>query len=142
MIYKDQFQQEWHDSIHNSNKCLIYRMFKTEFRFEKYLTSIPLKLRNLFTKFRCRSTRLPIESGVFVGIKRDDRVCTLCESHDIGDEFHYIFTCSFFSNDRQRYIESKYRKFRSAFNLNSLFNVSGPRLTQLCKFIEIIMRNF
>ena len=31
-------------------------------------------------------------------------------------------------NDRQRYIESKYRKFPSAFNLNSLFNVSGPRL--------------
>ena len=142
MIYKDQFQQEWHDSIHNSNKCLVYRMFKTEFRFEKYLTSIPFKLRNLFTKFRCRSTRLPIESGVFVGIKRDDRVCTLCESHDIGDEFHYIFTCSFFSNDRQRYIESKYRKFPSAFNLNSLFNISGPRLTQLCKLTEIIMRNF
>ena len=67
MIYKDQFQQEWHDSIHNSNKCLVYRMFKTEFRFEKYLTSIPFKLQNLFTKFRCRSTRLPIESGVFVG---------------------------------------------------------------------------
>ena len=90
---------------------------------------------------------MPIESGVFVGIKRDDRVCTLCESHAIGDEFHYIFTCSFFSNDRKRYIqnvESKYRKFPSAFNLNSLFNVglSGPRLIQLCKFIEIIMRNF
>ena len=60
----------------------------------------------------------------------------------LGDEYHYIFTCSFFSNDRKRYIESKYRKFPSAFNLNSLFNVSDPHLTQLCKFIEIIMRNF
>ena len=47
MIYKDQFQQEWHDSINNSNKCLVYRMFKIEFRSEKYLTSIPFKLRNL-----------------------------------------------------------------------------------------------
>ena len=94
MIYKDQFQQEWHDSIHNSNKCLVYRMFKTEFRFEKYLTSIPFKLRNLFTKFRCRSTRLPIESGVFVGIKRDDRVCTFSLLQDAM----FVSVISFFDN--------------------------------------------
>jgi hypothetical protein len=136
--HKDQFQQNWHDSIYNSNKCLIYRMFKTEFRLEKYLTSLPLKIRNLFTKFRCKSTRLPIEAGVFVGISRDDRVCSLCDSHAIGDEFHYIFTCPFFTNDRKRFIEPKYWKFPSAFNMNLLFNVSGPHLVQLCKFIEII----
>jgi len=27
------------------------------------------------------------------------RLCHLCDSNDIGDEFHYIMACSFFNND-------------------------------------------
>ena len=27
------------------------------------------------------------------------RLCHLCDSNDIGDEFHYIMACNFFNND-------------------------------------------
>ena len=37
-ILKDQFLQKWHDEVQNCNKCILYRLFKKDLRFEKYLT--------------------------------------------------------------------------------------------------------
>ena len=42
---KDQFVQEWQNSVFNSSKCSNYRIFKTEFKFENYLVDLPTKLR-------------------------------------------------------------------------------------------------
>jgi len=33
---RDQFIQEWHLTVHESSKCLNYRIFKTTFDFERY----------------------------------------------------------------------------------------------------------
>ena len=38
---------------------------------------------------------LPIETGRWFNIERDDRICHLCNS-DVGDEFYYIFNCTSF----------------------------------------------
>ena len=86
-----------------SNKCLVCRMFKTEFRFY----NVPIKLVFLSNceiyvqNSDVRTLGCQLNQVSLMDIKRYDRVCTLCESHDMGDEFHYVFTSSFkVSNDR------------------------------------------
>ena len=43
---ESQFIQEWHSSVENSSKCTNYRILKTTFGFEDYLTKLPKDLRN------------------------------------------------------------------------------------------------
>ena len=50
---RDQFIQEWHSTVHESSKCLNYRIFKTTFDFKQYFINLPFDLMIAFCKFRC-----------------------------------------------------------------------------------------
>ena len=43
---------------------------------------------------------MPIETGRHIGIERNDRVCNICKSSDIGDEYHYFCICPVFKSVR------------------------------------------
>ena len=58
--------------------------------------------------------RLPIEFGRFVNINRANRKCSLCNSGELGDEFHFIFKCSFFRKERKKHIAPYFYKKPSA----------------------------
>ena len=45
---------------------------------------------------------MPIEQGRFWGVDRDDRICDIYNLNNIGDEFHYLFECTFFENERKK----------------------------------------
>jgi hypothetical protein len=137
---KDQFIQNWSANVFESNKCLNYRIFKTKFEIEKYLTEIPFKLRKALTSFRCRSNRLPIETGVFTNIPREERICTLCNLHEVGDEYHYIFNCSCFKEQRNLYIDNHFLEHASAYKMNELFNQNGEKLVRLCKYVLVVLK--
>ena len=49
---ESQFKQEWQTSIDTFSKCINYRLFKTEHKFENYLLKLPPKLMKTFIKFR------------------------------------------------------------------------------------------
>jgi hypothetical protein len=38
----------------------------------------------------------------FLGVKRDDRICDLCDLEHTGDEFHYLFECTYFERERKQ----------------------------------------
>ena len=84
----------------NSAKCLKYRIYKSNFCFEQYLSVLPSDLRMNLCKFRCLSNNLPIETGRFFNIDRSERYFNLCNVKELGDEFHYLFKCTFFNNVR------------------------------------------
>ena len=107
---RDQFIHQWITEINESRKCIIYRTFKTTFTFENYLISLPRKLKIIFSKFRCRNHRLPIETGCRERVLRNTRVCTRCDiaPKDIGDEFHYLFVCDFFKTERIELLLKQY----------------------------------
>ena len=90
---RDQFLQSWSEQLNTSNMCMNYRIFKTEFRFEKYLLSLPHALRKVMIKFRICNNNLPVNRSRYFNIPRKDRVCTLCDCNDIGDEYHYLLVC-------------------------------------------------
>ena len=68
------------------SKSLNFRIFKQNLGFENYLTAVRTDLRISFSKFRCINHKLPIEKGRFIGIARDNRICNLCNSAELGDK--------------------------------------------------------
>ena len=97
----DQFKQTWVTTLFDSPKCLNYRIFKNVHTFENYVTNLPYDLRKAVCYFRCMNHRLPIEQCRFWGVERDDHLCDWCNLCELGDEFHYLFKCTFFSDERK-----------------------------------------
>ena len=58
-------------------------------------------------RFRICNLHLPIESGRWVNIIRNERICNHCKKQEIGDEFHYILN----STTRKRKITLKFKMF-------------------------------
>ena len=50
--------------------------------------------RQRVLKFRLSNHRLPIQHRRSLGIPRDERICTICNGGEVGDEFHYLLNCS------------------------------------------------
>ena len=137
---ESQFIQEWHSSVENSSKCTNYRIFKTAFGFEDYLTKLPKDLRNAFVKFRTTNHRLPIETGRWRNIDRSLRFCTLCNKNCIGDEFHYLLECTYFDKLRKLYLHRKYFVTPNIIKFKDLLtSTSFETLNMLTIFIKKIL---
>jgi hypothetical protein len=93
-ILHDQFKQSWTNDMYNSSKCINCRIFKNIISMEKYLLNLPERYWKLLCKFRTGNTRLPMETGRWRYIPRENRLCNLCNGNEIRDEFHYLFNCT------------------------------------------------
>jgi len=80
------------DAFNPSNGNLrLYSKIKIEFGHEPYLKIIKnVKQRVAVTKMRISSQSLPIETGRYRKIAKDERICPFCES-SIGGDFHSSF---------------------------------------------------
>ena len=138
----DLFLNEWQSQIENNTSCyIVYRLFKKNFGFENYLKTTPIKLRKYLIKFRTRNHKLPIETGRWRGISRENRKCHLCNS-DIGDEFHYLLVCRNFSNLRRQLIDARYIRRPNIISFSSLLNVKNKSsLRKLSIFVKCIIEN-
>ncbi len=138
----DQGQQNWYASLFDSSKCLNYRMFKEILCFESYLNVLPTKLRNALIRFRCRNNKFPIELGSYLNIPRVERLCTLCNKNDLGDEFHYVLICPFYSAQRKHFLKRYFWHNASTIKMKHLLQSEGLDLINLCKFICAIFGSF
>ena len=142
LVLQDQFRQSWSSNINDMSKCLNYRIFKTEFGFEKYLVSLPKKDRLSLIRFRCRNNKLPIELGSHFNVPRETRFCTKCEENILGDEFHVLLECSFFKKERKQFLPDINVSKPSVILMYNILNSKGDSLNKLGKFISIILSNF
>ena len=135
----DQFKQSWSESVFTSAKCLNYRIFKWLHQFESYLVQLPYDLRKAYCNYRCLNHRLPIEKGRLWGVKRDDRICNLCDLEHIGDEFHYLFECKYFEREKKQLLPNIQKPnvliYHDLFNDNDINNCI--KIAKFCKIILI-----
>jgi len=107
--------------------CSNYRSFTKKFCFEEYLTYLPSILRQRLLKFRLSNHWLPIQQSRSLGIPRDERICTVCDSGEVGDQFHYLLNRSNenVKRNRTKYVDKYYPhhpivpKFCSFMNMTS-----------------------
>ena len=83
----DMHIREWNNFLETSPKSIIYRLFKTEHIYEPYLNILSLKNRIVF---RLCNHRLPIETGRWLNIPREERMCIMRNQGCIGDEFSFV----------------------------------------------------
>ena len=73
----------------------------------------------------------------------EDRLCTKCSSADIGDEFHYVFSCPFSAESRKKYLSPFYCKNANVNRFHSLFCSKKKRLlVNLAHVLKFIMSEF
>ena len=83
---------------------------------------------------------MPIEQGRFWGVDRDDRICDICNLNNIGDEFHYLFECTFFENERKLLLPVDVLKNPNTVKFYDLFNdVNFNDKIKIAKFCKIIL---
>ena len=75
---------------------------------EEFLKYLSQTERISLTKFRCGNHKLPIITGRYTKQVKADRKCKVCSSDSIGDEFHYIFECDYFTESREKYIKKHF----------------------------------
>ena len=114
-----------------------------------------LKLRNIslyildhpdrinLTKFLLSNHRLPVEIGRHNNIIRKERLCELCDKNDIGDEYHYFFSCSKFMQERNKLIPKNCIKHPSVKGFCDLLATnSSNTMRKLATMCKIIMNCF
>lgn len=137
------YKTQWKDSVYVSPKCLNYRIYKQDLKFENYFSFLPEDLAIAFCHFRTLNHKMPIEWGRFVGTERDDRICELCFLNRLGDEYHYLLECSYFSDLRKLYIPKDLFTRPNTTLFEELMSINDTLLLfKLAKYCKIVLKTF
>ena len=140
-VITNQYVEQWKQNVFNSEKCFNYRLFKKELVLERYLLLLPPALRIPLTRFRVVNHKLPIEKGRYENIPRHERKCTHCNV--LGDEFHFLFQCITFNNERKLFLSRYYSTNTNTVKYGALFSsINYKKLCKLAKFVKRIMSEF
>ena len=93
--------QKWYLDIGTKVLFCNYKMYKQRFVFENYLRILPYGHCITFIRFRTLNNNLPVQQNRYGNTPREERLCPKCSQEDIGDEFYYLFKCTFFKKERR-----------------------------------------
>ena len=72
-------------------------------------------------------------------MSRKDRLCHLCCSNELGDEYHYIMSCSALERERKKLLPIYCNSNPNIYKFQQLFNSSNVIISEkLCRFIRFI----
>ena len=133
--------QNWHSEVSSNSLCTFYRLVKNDNRIEPYLTDLKYKHRVSLTKFKCGNNNLPSSINRRNHIDQQP-VCTLCDSGNHGDEYHYTMECTYFSNFREKIIPAHCSTHPNVYKMSELFNTANiTTIRRLATFVEIIIEH-
>ena len=99
----------------------LYKHLINEFRLQTYLTQ-PLDFRYLKEIAKMSAHKLNIELGRYNNIERSERICTLCDTKEIEDKYHFILQCPRYSNLRNAHIKQYYHRRPNVLKLVQLLS--------------------
>lgn len=137
---KDQFVQQWNSLLNTSSSGITYRIFKGQFGINKYFYTLNNRQCRVLTAFRTRNHKLPVELGRWSNVPINERRCHLCQM-DIGDEYHYLFKCNSFTEERNAHIKPYFRNNPNTYKMSELMNNgNASTLKNLTNLAEKIMK--
>ena len=138
---KYEYINKWEQQVLASPKCSsLYKNVKSVFEMEHYLTKLPFNLRLAISRIRTSNHKLPIEAGRYGSgyAPRDERICHKCDSGQVGDEYHFVLTCTnpVLLALRDKYISPYYTIHPTMDKLKELLNNKGRKLFKLARFVS------
>ncbi len=138
--FKDICIQSWLSDLDTNSVCTNYKIFKYESGIDNYF-QLNESLRIPLTKFRCRNHKLPISQCIYNDTISN--ICTLCNTNELGDEFHYLFKCTNFTDERKKFVKKYYSNRPNTLKFSELFNTKKEKeLSNLAQFVKIILSQF
>ena len=87
-------KKNWCTAIAESGKARNYRFIMPALQVANYINyDIPLKFRISLSKLKCSVHNLNVKTGRHSGIPYEQRLCILCNKHEIEDELHFVTSC-------------------------------------------------
>ena len=133
----------WSDTVFNNDACINYRAMTLVKRTQNYVLKLPKYYVYAMCKLKCVNHHMPHLIGRYAKSSIDDRKCKICQLNEVGDEFHYLFNCTFFSAQRARYMMRYYYTRPNMYKMTQLFESSDfTEMLNLAKFADIIVKQF
>ena len=140
LIYSNE-QEKIMTEINDSTmhpKLRTYKLFKSDFRLEPYLTlNLNKKIYTKIARFRCSSHSLKIETGRHERpiLPVENRICDKCNTNEVEDELHCLITCTSYDHARSTLFQTA---TKTISNLASLNNSEKFTAIVSCKEPEVI----
>ena len=139
----DKYVQEWSSSVNVSDSCICYRMFKSDFKFEDYLTRLPYNMAISLLKFRSRNVLIPAVKNHLARYPTELK-CYFCDDTN-PDEFHYMFVCPKFRVDRLKIRPNTFfHNHVNIFKYQSLMTDSkySQKIALFTKTVDLVIKDF
>ena len=71
-------------------------------------------------------------------------VIYICDSRSLGDEFHYLFQCSYFENERKMLLPKEFISNPNIVKFHDLFNTDNYnvmfKVAKCCKIVLSVVK--
>ena len=103
-MFKDcvwrEVRKEWLSEAHERSKLGVLQALMGRECKSRCVQVGKKSLRWILAKLRGGTAELRIESGRWVGLAREDRICTQCDSGEVEDVEHFLLRCSGMASER------------------------------------------
>ena len=136
----EHFTRTWRGEVSVKPKLRTYKLFKDVYELEPYISiNMSVKYRSVLARLRNGILPLELETGRYHGVPEAERICKLCDSGDIENEFHFLFKCSTYQDDRQQffsYVVQIYPDFLQYDDINKLKSMMTTEVVlETAKFV-------
>ena len=118
---------------YENSACTNYRIFKERLTVKSYLSKLDRSARITMSRFRCRSTELPISTAH----RQPDQTlphCTFCQTGQVADKL--TFECVHFKEETSALLDARYNWHPITIKLRDIF--SEMHMYNIEKFICIV----
>ena len=115
-----------------------YVKLKSNFQYEEYLTLLNnFDFRRGITRLRISFHRLRIETGRYVGLERNNRICEKCHMNVVENEIHFLIDCPFYKENRIKLLNEVQKH---NVNFNNLDSSQKYFWIVTCENIDILLQ--
>ena len=139
VIVMDRLTRDWRHHCATKDKLRTYRTFKNDMCTASHLNcNLPKYERSLISQLRLGVLPLRIETGRFVGLNEQDRICTLCDNNQVENEAHFLFSCDKY-NDYRHSLETAIGLSFDNLNVTEKFELVFQHPHSLGRYLRLAM---
>ena len=139
----DQYMQSWYGCVNQSAKLSTYKILKTQFRFEKYLSCIYIeKHRVALFRLRCCAHKLMIEEGRYRNTDWNLRICQFCHMNSVETEYHFLLVCPAYCEIRNSCLPAYYCRWPTIHKFVQIMtNYQNGLVQRLAKYVYLAFKH-